>query len=445
MYDAVMLVPGILGSELVDDRGKVVWGLSPRVIASTFVLGDVSRLKVHPSELAGKPRLRPGKLLEFPAFLPDFGGVEPYAPMMRHLPGKLPAPEAFTTFPYDWRLSIEHAAGQLARAAERHLEQWRAVVRERFADRTDPDDVSLVLVAHSMGGLVARFAMMQHGLLEVTRRLLTLGTPFRGSLMAVRTLATGEHPLIRRASSAMEMARTCPSVFDLLPRYDCVTEPTSRRRLTAGDLDSLGVSTELFAGSERRHEKLRMDAPVPLSVLAGSDVATWDTVDRGWQHYEKSDLGDGTVPIGSAIPEGLEATFISQDHGTLARSENGIVFARNKMLGLGVAPPLGFLDLQVDMSTTMPVGRTEVRVTGADMADATVESQNLATQRSTSWRAQLRDGAFVFSADVEPGLHRISVGPGGDPISKLVEVVAATSGQRAGNTGTGMYTTGPQA
>lgn len=426
MYDAVMLVPGILGSELVDNRGKVVWGLSPRVIASTFVLGDVSRLVVHPSELTGKPRLRATKLLQFPAFLPDFGGVEPYSPMMQHLPRRLPAPEAFTTFPYDWRLSIEHAAGRLAAAAEQHLEQWRTVVRQRFADKTDPSDVKLILIAHSMGGLVARFAMMQHGLLQDTRRLLTLGTPFHGSLTAVRTLATGEHPLIRRESSAMKMARSCPAVFDLLPRYECVTQHGATRRITAGDLDSLGIPTGLFADAQQRYEKLRMDEQIPLSVLAGSDVATWHTVDGDWT-YTKNDLGDGTVPFESASPEGLEATFISQDHGTLARSENGIVFARNKMLGHGIGRPLGILDLQVDMSTTMPAGQAEVRVTGHDMADATVESENLMTERTTVWRAQLRDGGHVFTADVEPGLHRITVGPGGDPISRLVEVVAPSS------------------
>lgn len=428
MYDAVMLVPGILGSELVDDSNTVVWGLSPRVIAATFILGDVSRLAVHPSELSGKPRLRPTKLLEFPAFLPDFGGVEPYSPMIRHLPGKLASTEAFATFPYDWRLSIEHAAGRLAAAAEQHLERWRAIVASRFADKTDPRDVKLVLIAHSMGGLVARFAMMQHGLLEVTRRLLTLGTPFEGSLQAVRTLATGEHPLIRRKSSAMQMARTCPSVFDLLPSYACVTDRDSKRRITAGDLDALGVPTELFADSRERHEKLRLDEAVPLSVLAGSDVATWDSVDDGWSSYAKSDRGDGTVPISSASPQGLEATFISQDHGSLARCENGIVFARNKMLGLGVAPALGFQDLQVDTPTTMPADRPEVVVTGTDMATATVESENLATGSTTSWRAQRRDDALVFTADVGPGLHRITVGPGGDPISRLVEVVGPDAG-----------------
>ncbi len=430
MYDAVMLVPGILGSELVDDRGKVVWGLSPRVITSTFLLGDVSKLKVHPSELSGRPRLRPTKLLEFPAFLPDFGGVEPYSTIMQQLPKALPSPEAFTTFPYDWRLSIEYAAGQLATAAEQHLERWRTVVRHRFADKTDPDDVKLVLIAHSMGGLVARFAMMQHGLLEVTRRLLTLGTPFLGSLQAVRTLATGEHPLIKRKTSAMEMARTCPSVFDLLPRYDCVTQGASRRQVTASDLDSLGVPSELFDAAQQRHEQLRMDQPIPLSVLAGSDVATWDTVDSGWSQFLKTDFGDGTVPIPSASPKDMEATFISQDHGKLARAENGIVFARNKMLGLGIGPPLGFLDLKVDMATTMPAGQGEVRVTGADMADATVTSENLATERTSTWRAQRRDGQYVFSAAVEPGLHRITVGPGGDPISRLVEVVPPATPRR---------------
>ena len=87
----------------------------------------------------------------------------------------------FHPFPYDWRRDN--------RVAARRLEvQAGAWLAER---RRDDPDARLVLVAHSMGGLIARYYLEVLGGWQDTRFLLTFGTPFRGSPNAVGFLAHG--------------------------------------------------------------------------------------------------------------------------------------------------------------------------------------------------------------------------------------------------------------
>src|SRR5690348_10037311 len=84
--DAVILIPGIMGSELADtETGDVLWGLSPRsylrLWTSEYGLG---RLRVTDREREGKTgRIRATGLLRFPVAVPIFGGFEPYTRLVR--------------------------------------------------------------------------------------------------------------------------------------------------------------------------------------------------------------------------------------------------------------------------------------------------------------------------------------------------------------------------
>jgi alpha-beta hydrolase superfamily lysophospholipase len=76
----------------------------------------------------------------------------------------------FFTFPYDWRR-----------------------------------EARLTLVGHSMGGLVARYFLECLDGWRDTRRLVTFGTPYRGSLNAVNFLVHG-----MQNASARSRGRVCP-------------------------------------------------------------------------------------------------------------------------------------------------------------------------------------------------------------------------------------------
>jgi pimeloyl-ACP methyl ester carboxylesterase len=120
---------------------------------------------------------------------------------------------------YDFRRSIA--------AAARHVDDE---IRERVAHLwpTPEDQVDrVVIVAHSMGGLVARYWITQFGVDRLCRGLVTLGTPHRGAPKALEVLANGI-PVkggghLRRPREVM---RGWEGAFELLPRYRAIHDTT---------------------------------------------------------------------------------------------------------------------------------------------------------------------------------------------------------------------------
>lgn len=205
-HDAVVVIPGIMGSVLVDTATKrTLWGLNH--------IGWYSRAWSTGSSLRDLADLEPGRikprgLLRFPAWAP-LGYFEPYDRLVRHLK-EMVHPRAVCEFAYDWRLPVLHNARLLARAAHGHLATWRAdPAHERLGVlQADPSPARLVLVAHSMGGLLTRALPLvegtedEHGeiptVTEDIRATITLGTPFRGAAKAATVLANGRGLLARR-------------------------------------------------------------------------------------------------------------------------------------------------------------------------------------------------------------------------------------------------------
>jgi Lecithin:cholesterol acyltransferase len=301
--DAVVVIPGILGSELVDEDGDVCWGLKPAVLAGAWITKKLDVLHVTDDDLAGKRRLRPTRLLRVPGYMPFFGGLEPYTALLRRVSETAVDPRAVTEFAYDWRLSIEYNAARLVKRCEEHLATWRkTVAAERYCD---PADVRMVLVAHSMGGLVSRAAAAAPGMADVLGDIITLGTPFFGAVKAIRMLATGEGaPVPKRAARAL--AVTCPGVYDLLPRYRCVKQgpaPGGFRAFSAGDAVAVGGDGDLAGEAAARWSRLGLAGDEPsVTVLATKAV-----------------VGAGQPTLQSVLIDAGACTFIGSidgvDHG----------------------------------------------------------------------------------------------------------------------------------
>jgi pimeloyl-ACP methyl ester carboxylesterase len=337
-----------MGSELVDAHGTVVWGLNVRALGQAWVRGRMDGLTVTDDDLAGRPRLRPSRLLRVPAFLPGLHGIEPYTVLLRRLRDEVAIdPRAVGEFAYDWRLSVEHNGNLLARRCSEHLDNWRSVVAS--AGYADPAEVRIVLVAHSMGGLVARYATEVAGARTIVRRIITLGTPYFGAVKAVQMLATGQGaPVPQRA--ARRLAVTCPGVYDLLPRYKCVTPPVGTtdaatvqsRLLTPDDVAAVGASRALAVEADDRYSRLDQAAgtgsAVPISVLVGAEQPTLQSlsISSGQCRFERTLLGidhggDGTVYRQAAAPLGATAFPLPQRHGALAKAAEAITFVRDKL------------------------------------------------------------------------------------------------------------------
>ncbi|HET8684800.1 MAG TPA: hypothetical protein VFM54_23450, partial [Micromonosporaceae bacterium] len=178
----VVVVPGIGGSVLEGPDGGAGYGQGLRQLAAS--VGWPERLS-----LAEHPQLRPVGLLSTMAVIPPLLVVPGYDGLVRQIennfhrvrvdvsrPGQDPDLGAdLVLFPYDFRLSVADAARRLAAVVCARLAGLSAQARRR----------RVIVVAHSMGGLVARYWLGPLGGAPYCRALVTVGTPHRGAPKAL--------------------------------------------------------------------------------------------------------------------------------------------------------------------------------------------------------------------------------------------------------------------
>jgi pimeloyl-ACP methyl ester carboxylesterase len=222
----LVIIPGIMGSQLRDrTTHQVVWlGSLPHVIFNRF---DDLALDIDPATLEGSP----GNLEAF-ALTDKAGGEHFYDrivdTMVRYggftvtrpgTPVRDAAERHLYLFPYDWRLDNVESARRLS-----------ALIDQLRVDYGRPD-LRVDIVAHSMGGIVARY-LLRFGTEDVLdrddppltmagesriNRLILLGTPSLGSTNAVQNMIEGAK-IVRRIRP--ETLVTLPSVYQLLPNSE---------------------------------------------------------------------------------------------------------------------------------------------------------------------------------------------------------------------------------
>ena len=218
--DVVVLLPGILGSVLARD-GKDVWAPSAGAIGrALWTLGR----SVTSLELSADPWERDDlgdgvtapRLVDGVHLIPGFWGIDVYggiSQMITETFDVVPG-ETYLEFPYDWRRDNRVAARQLRQLVDEKL----------HAQRQRNPDAKVILIGHSMGGLVARWYLECLGGWQDARALITFGTPHRGSLNAVDFLVNGFvkklGPL--KVADLSRLLRSLTSVYQLLPIYPCV-------------------------------------------------------------------------------------------------------------------------------------------------------------------------------------------------------------------------------
>lgn len=435
-----------MGSELVDRSGTVVWGLRPGLLARQVLLGDVlARLRL--AEDARDDGIRPSQLVRFPVKLPFLGGLEPYTELVRQLEEVVLAREAVVTFAYDWRRSVAEAGARLEVAARSHLRDWQARWKRLAPAERGPEEPRLVLVCHSMGGLVARWFAEVLGGRDVVRLIVTLGTPYGGAMAAVRLLADGRYlPLGLLGGELRAAARTFPGVYDLVARYACLADGTAGlRALTPADLEALGASRQLADVAAADHARvLACDPATPVRPLVGMRQPTLQgmaIVDGEAAFHE--DLagtdyrGDGTVHRRSAspaAPAGIQPSYLPQRHGALAKSTEALTFVEAVLTeqvlgpmqadaaGLGLRVPEAAVagePFEVAVDGSGPTGPAPAcRVVDADTG-----------RQVAAPRLGRRDGRWVARLVLPAGLYRVVTAGGGlSPVEELVLVVDGDDG-----------------
>lgn len=362
--------------------------------------------------------------------------------------------DAVIAFPYDWRLAVETNSARLAAILPGALERWRRHPAQRRAARIHPEEraAQIVLVGHSMGGLVARgLSAIESGLDDV-RAIVTLGTPFHGSLLALQLLANGGGgPATLSREALRDVARTMPGVYDLLPSYPCVFTGDALRRLDSAQVASVGGDARMARDALDRRAAYAGTALPDHRVVIGSAQATAQSVEidgsgvvvhqHTYRRHRDDNLsadeigrprpvdyrGDGTVALHAAqLPE-VKATPVAQQHGALARTPSVIDIVREVVRDVDLGLVLGGRDLGLAVpDSAEPEVAVPVRVevdSDPHLLVVTVEDVNSAF-RETYRRFRFEDdAAVVFDVNFPAtGLYRVLASNGHDPVSSLVMV-----------------------
>jgi pimeloyl-ACP methyl ester carboxylesterase len=238
----VIVIPGILGSQLMNRQTReVVWPSAFRSSTDGLSLPTTPDLNANRDELVAERIVVTAKLARL---APDIYVYYELLNSLRRFGNYRdgdwdnPPPEGdrdtFYVFPYDWRRDNVESAQLLFRRVE---ELKRKLGRP---------DLRFNIVAHSMGGLVARYAAM-YGDADLPaaaddmqpqptwagarhiNKIFMFGTPNEGTMEAFATLLEGysiNEGLRRRVRLFNKLSRedavTIPSIFQLLPHPEAV-------------------------------------------------------------------------------------------------------------------------------------------------------------------------------------------------------------------------------
>jgi pimeloyl-ACP methyl ester carboxylesterase/tetratricopeptide (TPR) repeat protein len=300
----VILLPGIMGSHLAvvegdSDRDRI-W-LDPKSI----MFGGIEHL-----DLAAKSTVEPDGLISLA-----------YGDLIDYLRGE--GGQHVIPFAYDWRLSVRQAAQRLD---------------EIVTTRTSVSSAPIRIVAHSMGGLVARayiayqperweLLVRQHD-----ARLIQLGTPNGGSYVIPRILL-GEETILRQLAALdldkdinawARIVAQFPGLLEMAPHSAAPDffEPATWSKFAG--IKAIPSPEALSAARTTVENLAAVDLSAhPVVYVAGHGASTpilAEDSDGRLRLGETTD-GDGRVTWQSGIPQGVPTYYIPVEHGSMADDE----------------------------------------------------------------------------------------------------------------------------
>jgi hypothetical protein len=285
----VVVVPGIFGVQMINARGEMVWppGMMTRPIAGDTLVRDL---------LDG--RCKHGKMIER---APCLGKV--YGDLMSAT-SKMSGVRA-EAYSYDWRLDL--------------LQQSEALAN--FLNRID-DGGEIVLIGHSMGGLVTRLLLESGSHINEPwfRRItkyVAVAVPHLGAPLALLRLV-GQNGLSSFFMSGGNMKvlgsnpDKFPSGYQLLPApgYDCYDETGGAPNSLADVATKFNLKESGMEALQRIHDILsKFDIPsgVAYHLAVGDKHNTIGQlrINASGSIDGITEPGDGTVPLWSALPQQL--------------------------------------------------------------------------------------------------------------------------------------------
>jgi pimeloyl-ACP methyl ester carboxylesterase len=243
-------------------------------------------------------------------------------------------------FWYDWRRDLHEAASQL----HQRMDAWFG------------PGAPVHLVAHSMGGLVARTFIANHAARWETMwdregngrrggRLLMLGTPNHGSF-AVPQILTGLEGMLRKLAAAdlrhstaeiRAIAGTFVGCYQMLPSP--LVMPEIEPLYQADTWGALGIPQNHLNTGRAFHVRLRdVIDPKRMIYVAGYDRVTFNGI-RGLQvadrnAYTSTYDGDGRVTHRLGLLQDVPTYYVRETHGSLP-GNRAVLRATTELLETG--------------------------------------------------------------------------------------------------------------
>jgi len=476
MRDIVVLLPGITGSVLQKD-GKDIWAISGQAIwkALTSLGSSLSQLMLgdeDPEIDDVGDGIKASRLMPDAHLVPGLVKIDGYSALSHLITGHFEVirgsvdnvrPANFFEFPYDWRRDNQVAARLLKQFIAHRLPLWRTY--------SGAADAKVILLAHSMGGLVAHYYLEVLEGWRDCRALITFGTPYRGSANALNYLANGYKKLFLDLTEVM---RSFSSIYQLLPVYKLVQVAGEYRRVSEtngipGMLRERAQKALLFhrtienAITDHKNIAQYREKGYKIIPMVGTQQPTLQSAQlSNGQLIMSRQLpagidallgdGDGTVPYLSAIPIELSheyrESFIAERHGSLQNNRHVLNDVRNRLQQMQIQGLEAIRGAEISREAA---GRAAISVDLDDLylADEPVQLcaqlmnmrvhpraliariEPIAAAGSTI-EAEFRevDDRWVLTADaLPPGLFRVEVrtresGPQAPfPVHDLLEVV----------------------
>jgi hypothetical protein len=248
-------------------------------------------------------------------------------------------------FPYDWRLSMAESGAALGRFVERVQLKMAA----RYPGWAGPID----FVTHSFGGLVFRAFLARVAQPRTVGQVVFIAVPQRGCLDAAEAMIRGKSTLFGGRKEMRKLARSFPSLYELLPTFAGAALTPDGRELDLFDIHSWqenvtplgeagpelnGFDVEQLHLDQARQQRAALRNPTDL--LRARDLLTIYAVQPGstlerltvrperglsrWFDFDVNPMGegDGIVLPCSAILAGVPTIRLTSAEASLFSETN---------------------------------------------------------------------------------------------------------------------------